>query len=343
MTLFLAGRFSLIVFTIAVIVYFSFAMTLWFPTDLVTALTGHTKPTAQEVILIEQSYNLSGTHWSQFIAYGKHLFSGEWGVSISTQTPVFQQIAERLPATLELVFYSVFISLFVGIPAGCLAGIKRHSKIDYTLLSFSLIGSSMPVFWIALIIVTLLSLQLGLFPTAGRLNVLYDVPLQTGFIFVDIYLSDVANKYLAYSNAIRHAALPTIALSLVTISMVLKITRRSTIDVMHSDYVKASLARGLSPISIVFRHGIKNIIFPIVPLLTLQFTVLLTNTMLIEMVFDWPGIGTSLLNALNQRDYPLIRGGLVVMATTVMLIIISVDIALRLFDPKKEKDIHGAI
>ncbi|MGB2264728.1 MAG: ABC transporter permease subunit [Glaciecola sp.] len=343
MILFLAGRLSLILFTVIIITYFSFIMTHWFPADTITALTGLTEvDSATKALLVEQ-YHFADSHLAQFWGYTCQLFVGNWGASITTSLPVFEQVIEKLPATIELVIYSMFVALVIGVPAGCLAGIKHHSKVDYIIISISLLFSSLPIFWLALIIVNGLSVDGGVFPTSGRISLLFDVPSITGFIFADIYFSELNNKQSIYANAFRHAVLPTLSLSLVTMAVVIKIARRSTIDVMNSDFIKATLARGLSPFRVIYQHGLKNIFFPVIPILTLQFTVLLTNTMLIEMVFDWPGIGTWLLNALYQRDYPVIRGGLVVMATLVMIIIICVDITLRLSDPIKDKDIHGAI
>lgn len=343
MMMFLGGRLSLLIVTSAILIFFSYELNFWFPTDLITSLSGITNPSDEQLVLLQQHYHLHENGRQQFIRYTELLVSGEWGVSTNNQLNVFQQMLEKLPATLELIVYSTLVSLTIGLPVGCLAGIKHYSSTDYSVLSFSLLGSSVPIFWFAFILVSIFSLQLGIFPTAGRLNILYDVPLQTGFIFVDIFISDIPNKAAVFHNALKHLALPTLSLSIVTTAMVIKITRRSTIDVMNSEFIKASLSRGFSPQQTLMRHGIKNILLPIVPTLTLQFTALLTNTMIIEMVFDWPGLGSWLLNALYQQDYPVIRAGLLVMATIVMLVIIIVDVMLRLLDPQKERDVHGTI
>ena len=181
------------------------------------------------------------------------------------------------------------------------------------------------------------SLQLGWFPLSGRLSLLYEVPKISGFILLDILWSDLANKSEVLTDAFRHMILPTLSIAAFTTTVILRITRRSVIETMNSDYIQAAMARGLTSRQILFRHGIKNAIMPILPLLAMQFTTLLTNAMIVEVIFSWPGIGNWLIQAIYQRDYPAIRVGMLAVSTLVVIFTMTIDLLIRLVDPKKSK------
>lgn len=328
---------SLLVVTLFILSLFSFSLAYLFPGDPLTNLTGVRSDNVELYSLLANSYSINGNLFSQYWHYLEQIFLGNWGISFSSGLPLAQEISRSLAASVELSAYALLFSFIIGLPLGFVAGLKHHKLTDYGLLSVSVIGYSIPVFWLALIVILIFSLQLGWFPLSGRIGLLFDVPYRTGFILIDIPLSDLPNKKEAFYNALRHLVLPTLSIAIVTSTIVLRITRRSVIEVMNSDYIQAAYARGLTSQQVLLRHGVKNALMPILPLLVMQFTTLLTNAMIVETIFSWPGIGNGLIQAIYQRDFPAIRAGTLAVSVLVLTFIISIDLLIRLIDPVRRR------
>tara|TARA_R110000868_G_scaffold308064_5_gene569675 strand:+ start:1149 stop:2180 length:1032 start_codon:yes stop_codon:yes gene_type:complete len=331
-------RFSnLVILTLLVLSFFSFVLAYLFPGEPLANLSGIRYGSQEQLDTLAEVYHLNSSFLLQYWHYLGELFAGNWGVSFSSGLPLATEIARTLPASIELSTYALIISMLIGLPLGFLAGIRHHKTTDYALLSISVLGYSIPVFWLAMLMIVGFSLQLGWFPLSGRLSLLYEVPKVSGFIMLDIWWSDLENKSAVFTDALRHLILPTLSIAAFTTTVILRITRRSVIETMSSDYIQAALARGLTYSQILFRHGIKNAIMPILPLLAMQFTTLLTNAMIVEVIFSWPGIGNWLIQAIYQRDYPAIRVGMLAVSTLVVSFTMTIDLLIRLVDPKKSK------
>ena len=328
---------NLVILTLLVLSFLSFLLAYLFPGEPLANLSGISNGSQAQIESLNKRYHLDSNMFVQYWYYLGELFSGNWGNSFSSGLPLASEIARTLPASIELSTYALFISLLVGLPLGFLAGIRHHKTTDYALLSMSVLGYSIPVFWLAMLMILGFSLQLGWFPLSGRLSLLYEVPPVSGFIVLDILWSDLDDKSTILLDALRHLILPTLSIAAFTITIILRITRRSVIETMNSDYIQAAQARGLTFRQILFRHGIKNSIMPILPLLAMQFTTLLTNAMIVEVIFSWPGIGNWLIQAIYQRDYPAIRVGMLAVSTLVVIFTMSIDLLIRLVDPKKSK------
>lgn len=322
--------------TIFVLVLLSFLLPFFFPGDLLTNISGITPQSEQQRIALEQAFKLDQSIFQQFFLYVENLISGNWGVSSVTQLNLTDEIMIALPATLELVMYSLIVATFIGIPIGFLSGLKHHNPIDFSVVTFSIVGYSFPVFWLALIFIIVFCLQLQWLPISGRIDLLFEVQHQTGFIFIDIFLSDINDTKAAYIDAIRHAILPTIAVATITTALFIRFTRRSIIDVMQKDYIIAAKSRGFTQAQIFFKHGFKNALIPILPLLALQLSTLITNVMIIETIFSWPGIGNLLIQAIYQQDFPAIRLGMLIVALIVLVLTISLEYVSRAFDKTKD-------
>lgn len=335
MTYYLLRRLNLLIFTLLILCLASFYLAFLFPGDELTNLSGIRFSTEAERLQFYEYYQFDQGAFLQFIRYLDLLWQGDWGVSFSSNEPLVQEISTFLPASIELSAYALLLSLLIGIPLGFLAGLNHNKVTDYTIFSISLLGYSVPVFWLALLFIIVFALQLGWFPISGRLSLLYDIPHQTGFIILDILRSDLANKGEAIKDALLHMLLPTLSISIVTSTIILRITRRSVIEVMSQEYIKAAYAKGLNHSQVIFRHGIRNAILPIMPQLALQFTTLLTNAMIVETIFSWPGIGNWLIQAIYQGDYPAIRVGMLAVAGLVVIFTVSIDIMHKLIDPKR--------
>lgn len=335
MSFYFLRRLNLLIFTLFMLAMASFGLAFLFPGDYLTNLTGiHFESEQQRQLYATLYKENEGIFW-QFVAYLELLWRGEWGLSFSSNQSLYEEITTFLPASIELSAYALFVSLIVGIPLGFLAGLRHNKLADYSVLSISFIGYSIPVFWLALILILILSLQLGWFPISGRISLLYDIPIDTGFILIDIIRSDVSYKWDAFNDALRHLFLPTLSISIVTSTIILRITRRSVIEVMSSEYIKAATARGLNRYQVILRHGIRNTIIPIMPQLALQFTTLLTNAMIVESIFSWPGIGNWLIQAIYQGDYPAIRSGMLAVSSLVVIFTVSIDIVHKIIDPQR--------
>jgi cationic peptide transport system permease protein len=247
------------------------------------------------------------------------------------------EVARTLPASIELSTYALLLSFIIGLPLGFLAGLRHHKTTDYALLSVSVLGYSIPVFWLAMLLILSFSLQLGWFPLSGRISLLYEVPKISGFMLLDIMWSDIDNKSDVIMDAIRHLILPTLSIAAFTTTVILRIMRRSIIETLNSEYIQAAVARGLTARQVIMHHAIRNALMPILPILAMQFTTLLTNAMIVEVIFSWPGIGNWLIQAIYQRDYPAIRVGMLAVSTLVVIFTMTIDLLLRMVDPKKSK------
>ncbi|WP_158968290.1 ABC transporter permease subunit [Paraglaciecola sp. L3A3] len=334
---------NLMLITLLVLSFVSFFLAYLFPGQPIENLTGIKINTMPENYASSFSYQSGETLLVQYWHYMGELFAGNWGYSFSSGLPLYEEISYVLPASIELSAYALILSIVIGIPLGFLAALKHHKLPDYLLLSISVIGYSIPVFWLALLVILIFSLQFGLFPLSGRISLFFDVPNVTGFILVDVLLSDIHDKRAAVFNVIRHLILPTLSIALVTTTLIIRITRRSVIETMNMEFIKAAYARGLTARQVLFRHGIRNALMPIFPLLAMQFTTLLTNAMIVETIFSWPGLGNWLIQAIYHQDYPAIRAGMLTVSVLVVVFTMSIELTIRLMDPKRRRLKHATI
>lgn len=329
--------FNLVVLTLLALSFFSFILIYLFPGDPLTNLSGIANPNPQQLEILNQTYHTDSAFLLQYWYYLIDLFSGNWGLSVSSGLSLADEVARTLPASIELSTYALILSFTIGLPLGFLAGLRHHKTTDYALLSASVLGYSIPVFWLAMLLILGFSLQLGWFPLSGRISLLYEVPRISGFMFLDIIWSDIDNKSEVILDAFRHLILPTLSIAAFTTTVTLRIMRRSIIETLNSEYIQAAVARGLTSRQIIMKHALKNALMPILPILAMQFTTLLTNAMIVEVIFSWPGIGNWLIQAIYQRDYPAIRVGMLAVSTLVVMFTMTIDLLLRLIDPKKSK------
>jgi len=334
---------TLLVITLLVLAVMSFSLAYLFPGDTLENLTGLVPENEAQREALERQFKLDSSVVLQFFYYLGNLLVGDWGYSFTSGLPLLEEVGIALPATIELATYAMLMALFVGIPLGYYAGIRCYSTTDHILNSASMTTYSFPVFWFALLLILVFSLQLDVAPLSGRISLLYDVPRVTGFILVDVLLSDLENKSLAFKDALSHIALPTFAIGAITTASMIRITRRSVIDVKHRPYIAAAASRGLSSWQIFTRHILRNALLPILPLMAIQITTLITNAMIVETLFSWPGIGNWLIQAIYQRDYPALRIGMMAVSTLVITLTILVDLFNRIIDPSREKYEHAAV
>ncbi len=253
-------------------------------------------------------------------SYLTRLMHGDFGISIINGQPISQQLREAFPATMELCILAFALALSVGIPLGITAGAMPGKWPDIIISLLALIGFSIPVFWLAILLILFFSLYLGWLPVAGRFDLLYEIKSVTGMVLLDTWLSDSPLRHEMMMNVLHHMMLPIIALAVAPTTEVIRLMRTSTYHVFSQNYIKAAATRGLSRLTIIRRHVLHNALPPIIPKLGLQFSTMMTLTMIIEVVFSWPGLGYWLIDAIRQQDYAAISAGVVVTGSLVLVI-----------------------
>ena len=294
------------------------------------ALLGE-RATPEAVEQIERTYGLDRPIWEQYVKYVQSVAQGDLGTSITSRRPVTEEIGRRFPATIELAVAAMLFAITIGVPLGFVAAKRYGSAVDHGSLVASLIGISIPVFFLAILLKYVFSVKLGLLPTIGRQDVLIDADHPTGFYVLDGIIT--LNPEAAW-DAILHLILPAIALGSIPLAIVARITRASVLDVQNEDYVRTARAKGVSPRIVDGRHVFRNAMLPVVTIIGLQVGLLLSGAILTETVFAIPGMGSWLAEAIENRDYPVLQGGILFVAVVFVLVNLLVDISYGLLDPR---------
>lgn len=262
----------------------------------------------------------------------------DFGVSSINGQSINLQLREVFPATLELCILAFSLALLVGIPLGIIAGVMRNKWQDRAISAFSLLGFSMPVFWLALLLTLFFSLNLGWLPVSGRIDLLYQMKTVTGFALIDAFISDSPWRKEMLINVALHMVLPVTTLAIAPTTEVIRLLRNSTSEVIDANYIKAAATRGLSRFTVIRRHVLHNALPPVIPRLGLQFATMLTLAMITEIVFSWPGLGRWLINAIRQQDYAAISAGVMVVGSLVIIVNVLSDILGAMTTPLKHKE-----
>jgi dipeptide transport system permease protein len=267
----------------------------------------------------------------QYFHYVGHALKGDLGMSIITNTSVMGEFMARFPATLELAICAMIFALVIGLPAGVAAALKRGTVVDHGVMGTALTGYSMPIFWWGLILIMFFSAKLGWTPVSGRIAVEYDIPHRTGFMLWDALFSDDEG---AFKSAVSHLILPTIVLGTIPLAVIARMTRSSMLEVLREDYIRTARAKGLAPGRVVIVHALRNALIPVVTVIGLQVGTLLAGAVLTETLFSWPGVGKWLIDAISRRDYPVVQGGILMIATLVILVNLVVDLLYGVLNPR---------
>ncbi len=268
----------------------------------------------------------------QYLIYLWNLAHGDMGVSITTHQPVLIDLRHHLPATVELAVAAMLLSLVIGIPLGITSAIRRDSLVDQVGRSVSLVGVSMPVFWLGLMTLVIFYARLGWAPSAGELNPrVATPPFVTGFVVVDALL---AGQGGIVPDALAHLALPALVLSSYSIGVITRMMRGSMLEVLGEDYVRTARAKGLSRWIITLRHAARNALLPVITVIGLSFGGLLSGAVVTETVFAWPGLGSYAFQSATSLDFPAIMGVGIVVASVYVLVNLVVDVAYAVVDPR---------
>ncbi len=255
--------------------------------------------------------------WDGWKIYLGELLNFNFGIS-QNGTPISEQLAQVFPATLELCIVAFLLSLIIGIPLGTLAGMRQGKFVDNLISFTSMSGYAAPIFWVALIMIMYFSLYLELLPVGGRYDLLYEIDHVTGFAIIDAFFAEGQYRAHSLQSVIEHMILPCIVLALAPTTQVIQVMRSSVADVMTKNYIRAARIKGLSQYEIITEHVLRNAIPPIIPKVGVQLSTMITLAIITESIFNWPGIGRWLLDALSNRDYVSIQAGVIVVATLVL-------------------------
>jgi ABC-type dipeptide/oligopeptide/nickel transport system permease component len=240
-------------------------------------------------------------------------------------------MAQRFPATFELALAAMLIATGLGVPLGVLAARRRGRWVDALVMTGSLVGVSLPIFWLGLLLLLWLSVGVGWFPLSGRIDPALAVTSRTGFLLVDTLL---AGRVDSFFDALRHLVLPALALGTIPLSVISRITRSSVLEVLHLDYVRTAWAKGLTERVVLAKHVLKNALIPILTVIGLQFGYLLGGAIITETIFAWPGLGRWLLLSVQARDFRAVQGGVMLVALVFVVVNLIVDVLYAVIDPR---------
>ncbi|MDF2809598.1 MAG: peptide/nickel transport system permease protein [Microvirga sp.] len=327
----LARKAAIVLTTLLGAVLLAFSFVRLIPGDPIEVRYGDMDLTPEQLDAFRRDLGLDLSLPQQFLIYIQHLLRGDFGTSFTTNRPVWEEFITLLPATLELTICAVIFASIFGILLGITAAVFRNSWIDYGVMSVSVTGASMPVPWWGMMLILLVSVQLGLLPVSGRLSAAYYVESVTGFLTIDALL---AKDHEAFRSALRHLVLPTIVLGTGILAVIARMTRSSMLEVLGEDYIRTAQSKGASRARILLVHALRNAMIPIVTIMGLQVGSLVAGAILTETVFSWPGIGRWLVGSVSTRDYPVLQGGVLLIGVMAMLVNLGVDVTYGLLDPR---------
>ncbi len=267
----------------------------------------------------------------QYIDFVKGALVGDFGTSYYTKNPVIQEIADRFPATLEIAIFAIIVASLFGIAIGVLAAVKKNSIVDNMSMALSLVGVSIPIFWLGILLIILFVKILGWLPASGRIDPMLRPDSITGLYLIDTLLT---GDFAAFKDALWHIILPGCTLALYTLAIISRMTRSSMLDTLNQDYIRTARSKGLSEGRVIVRHALRNALMPIVTVIGLQFGALLGGAVLTETVFAWPGIGSYTVECITKSDFPVIQAVVLIIATIFVLMNLIVDVIYAFLDPR---------
>ncbi len=309
----------------------AFLFLRFLPGDPVEIMLGDTQVSQAQIDSLRQQMNLDRSVPEQLGLFLLGVARGDLGVSFVQGAPVAALIARTLPATIELTVVTILLALLIALPVGIVCAIKAGSWLDRTVLSGALLGVSMPTFWFGLLLMLLLSVELRLLPTSGRITATILVEQRTGFMLIDTLL---AWNLSAFWSALKHLFLPALTLGVVFAAVLARVVRASMIEVLSREYVTTARAKGLREGVVVLKHALRNALIPALTVTGLQIGELLGGNMIVETIFAWPGVGRLVVNSIFARDYVVVQAAVMLYAFTYVAVNLVVDALYTLLNPR---------
>jgi peptide/nickel transport system permease protein len=297
----------------------AFALLLFIPGDPAIALLGQ-DVSASELARFRHLLGLDRPVPVQLAFYLARIAQGDFGTSVTLHAPVLQLIASTLPATLELATASVLLAIGLGIPMGLLAARHRGRLADTATMLVAQLGVSMPVFWLGVLLILLFAVKLNWLPSFGR-----GAPLLAAL---------ASGNAATIADSIQHLILPALTLAFFNLALLSRLTRWALIDVLEEDYVRTARAKGQQERVVVYHHAFRNALLPIVTIIGLQFGNALGGAVVTETIYGWPGMGRLVVQAIGQRDFPVVQGAVLLLALLFSVVNVVVDLTYALIDPR---------
>jgi len=307
-----------------------FLMLRMIPGDPARLLLGE-YASPDELARLRTQLGLDQSYLTQYAIYIKNLLQGDFGKSVRTGAPIVNEIEVRLLATIELSMAAMLIATILGIAAGVVSSVKQYSIFDYGSMFLALIGVSMPIFWLGLMLIYLLSVKFPVLPMMGRITMGLEAPPVTGLVVIDTL---IAGQLGGFFDSLRHLILPSFTLATIPMAIVARITRSSMLEVLNKDYVRTARAKGLDEMIVILRHALRNAFLPVVTVLGLNLGLLLGGAVLTETIFSWPGLGRYVVDSLMARDYAAVQSCILIFAVVMALINLFVDLVYVILDPR---------
>lgn len=324
-------RLANAVLVLAVLSVLIFAFMRAIPGDPVLNLLGEEETTPEQYAALQAQLGLDRPFHEQYLGWIGRVLQGDFGRSLQTNEPVLPVLWEKLKATIELAVFAVILGTIIGVTAGVISAVRRDSIFDSAAMLVSLMGISMPVFWMGILLIIVFSVGLDLLPVSGMVSFMTIIEPVTGFPLLDAILT---GNWAGVHDLLSHLILPAITLGLTPAALIARTTRASMLEVINEDYVKAGLARGLSYNQTLWRHVMRNAMIPVVTVIGLEIGVYLGGSIVTETVFSWPGLGRHMIDAIYSNDYPVVQGAVLVYAFIVVMVSLIVDLTYSALDPR---------
>jgi peptide/nickel transport system permease protein len=321
------GQLVLVLIGVSMVVFLTMHV---LPGDVATLLLGE-RATAAALLRLRHQLGLDQPIWVQYFDFAIRALRGDFGMSLRTHHPAIVDVMDAFPVTLQLSLSALLLATFIGVPLGVLAGTRPGGTLDNMLMSMTLFGVSMPIFWLGLMLLLLFGGILDWLPIGGLMPVGMDVPRTTGMTVVDAVIAGRPDLLL---TSLRYLLLPAATLATIPLAMITRITRSEMLAVIGLDHVRTARAKGMPERRVVVRHVLRNALIPVVTVIGLQLGLLLSGAVLTETIFSLPGLGRLMVDSILSRDYPVVQAGALFIALVFVLVNLLVDLSYGLLDPR---------
>jgi len=321
------GQLVLVLIGVSVVVFFTMHV---LPGDVATLLLGE-RATAAQLENLRHQLGLDQPVWVQYADFAIGVARGDLGTSLRSNHTALADVWVAFPVTLQLALSALLLATLIGVPIGVIAGTRAGSLLDNALMTATLFGVSMPIFWLGLMLLLLFGAGLGWFPIGGLMPVGLDAPRVTGMTVIDSLIAGRADLIAA---SLRYLVLPAVTLATIPLAMIARITRSEMLATATLDHVRTARAKGMTERRVVLRHILRNALIPIVTVIGLQLGLLLSGAVLTETIFSLPGLGRLMVDSILSRDYPVVQAGALFIALVFVLVNLMVDLSYGLLDPR---------
>ena len=320
-------QLALVLIGVSMVVFFTMHV---LPGDVATLLLGD-RATAAALASLREQLGLNQPIWVQYLTFAVHAARGDLGVSLSDNHPALADVVQAFPVTLQLTLAALVLATALGVPLGVLAAVRAGRTLDNVIMTVTLFGVSMPIFWLGLMLLLLFGAGLGWLPIGGVMPVGLDAPRVTGMSVIDSVLS---GRWELIRAASSHLILPAATLATIPLAIITRITRSEMLATGTLDHVRTARSKGMRESRVILRHVLRNALIPVVTVIGLQAGLLLSGAVLTETIFSLPGLGRLMVDSILARDYPVVQAGALFIALVFVLVNLAVDLSYSLLDPR---------